>query len=339
MYPPTGAIADSFRLAVLNPGGRDPEQNYPMLAGSPEDSVAHPPVNFHAYAACTGGIFYQDPSRISEPCILMVVRRDLKHCLKVLKDLKEAGRCVAVTLKESGLHQVGQLLADASNMERFREICRLANGCIASTQELTGLYASAGAKHVRFIPTPYPVGERSWNFSIPPEMRAGIFIGTREWDTPTRNHAAALLLAARIGGPVTVINEDGRSGRKRIEATGLTQPQIIDGRLPYTEYLRLVARHRIVLQLDRSSVPGQVAGDALLCGIPCVGGDGAIERVAFPDTCGYGRRISELGSIAGDLLAVEVAYSTVIARSKEIAKERLSFATIAGELETFFAEL
>ena len=51
----------------------------------------------------------------------------------------------------------------------------------------------------------------------------------------------------------------------------------------YPDYLRDVARHKIVLQLDRSHVPGQVAGDALLCRIPCVGGDGAIERIAFSE--------------------------------------------------------
>src|SRR5438876_10792614 len=48
-------------------------------------------------------------------------------------------------------------------------------------------------------------------------------------------------------------------------------------RKSYPEYLRDVSRHKIVLQLDRSHVPGQLAGDALLCRIPCVGGDGAIE--------------------------------------------------------------
>ena len=36
----------------------------------------------------------------------------------------------------------------------------------------------------------------------------------------------------------------------------------------YPDYLREVARHKIVLQLDRSRVPGQVAGDALLCRMP-----------------------------------------------------------------------
>ena len=41
------------------------------------------------------------------------------------------------------------------------------------------------------------------------------------------------------------------------------------------------ARHKIVLQADKSAVPGQVAGDALLCRMPCVGGDGAIDRLAF----------------------------------------------------------
>ena len=71
----------------------------------------------------------------------------------------------------------------------------------------------------------------------------------------------------------------------------------------YPDYLRDVAKHKIVLQLDCSHVPGQVAGDALLCRIPCVGGDGAIERIAFSKTCGEGRTIDEIASMALDLCA------------------------------------
>ena len=330
-----------MQLAVLNPGGNDREQAFPGYAGSPDAPAPHPPVNYHAYAACTGGTFYRDPSRIplAHREALLVLRHDLKHCLKALQHLKGEGRKVAVSLKESGLHQVAQLLSLADNIALFREICALADGCLASTSDLVGIYKAAGGKHVRFIPTPYPVDSEQWDFALPLSERTGIFIGTREWDTPSRNHAAALLLAASLGTSVTVVNEDGRAGRKRIQATGLTSPQIIEGRLPYPEYLRLIARHRIVLQLDRSAVPGQVAGDALLCQVPCVGGDGAIERIAFPDTCGLARGVEELREIAGRLLRDDDACAAATAKSRQIAIERLSFAAVAEEMGAYFSGL
>ena len=332
-------MASALQLAVLNPGGRDREQSFPDFAGSPGD--AHPPVNYHAYAACTGGTFFRDPARIplAQRAVLLVLRRDLKHCLKTLRQLKDEGRKVAVSLKESGLHQVAKLLADAENTMLFREICVLADGCLASTPDLVGIYLAAGARTARFVPTPYPVDSDQWNFALPLAERSGIFIGTREWKTPSRNHAAALLLASSLGAPVTVLNEEGRTDRKRIDAAGLASPQIIEGRLPYADYLRLVARHRIVLQLDRSAVPGQVAGDTLLCGVPCVGGDGAIERIAFPDTCGLGRDAQELREIAARLLQDDPACEAAAAQSRRIALDKLSFFAVSRDLAHYFSSL
>jgi len=50
---------------------------------------------------------------------------------------------------------------------------------------------------VAFIPTPYPIDDRRWDFSRPIEERSGIFIGTREWNVLSRNHLGALLVARR----------------------------------------------------------------------------------------------------------------------------------------------
>jgi len=334
-------MAGAVQLAVLNPGGNDREQSFPDGAGAPDDAVPHPPVNYHAYAACTHGTFYRDAGRIPADAgaVLLVLRRDLKMCLKALRLLQSEGRTVAVSLKESGLHQVAQLLGDADNVGLFREICATADGCIASTSNLVGIYQAAGGKNVHFIPTPYPVDSAKWNFEQPLEKRAGIFIGTREWDTPSRNHAAALLLAASLDAPVTVINEDGRAGRKRIDAVGLVSPRVIEGKLPYPEYLRLMASHRIVLQLDRSAVPGQVAGDALLCGLPCVGGDGAIERIAFPETCGAGRDPQALRDIATELLGGDGACTAAGMEARQLAAQRLAFPVTAAELGRYYAGL
>jgi hypothetical protein len=107
----------------------------------------------------------------------------------------------------------------------------------------------------------------------------------------------------------------------------------------YRDYLRDVARHKIVLQLDRSHVPGQVAGDALLGRIACVGGDGAIERIAFSKTCGEGRTISEIASMALELLRNADLRAAVVRESQERARERLSFQAVRSQVAEFFGPM
>jgi hypothetical protein len=91
--------------------------------------------------------------------------------------------------------------------------------------------------------------------------------------------------------------------------------------------------------MDRSAVPGQVAGDALLCGLPCVGGDGAIERVAFPTSCGLARGADEIREIASLLLRDDEACAAAIKAAREIALERLSFGAVSAELGRYFSNL
>ena len=318
-----------MQLAVLNPGGRDPEQHFADGAGAPDDTT-HAPVNYHAYAACTNGAFYDDAARIpeSQRAVLLLLRRDLKAALAAIKALKAEGRTVAISWKESGQHQVAQQLDSAVNLALFREICSLADGALSSTPELVRLYISGGVNVSAYIPTPYPVDDARWDFSRPLAERSGVFIGTREWDVPSRNHAAALLRASVLGVPVTVFNFDGRSGRKKLDAIFAGGPlHVIEKRLPYSEYLREMANCRVVFQLDSSAVPGQVAGDALLCRMPCIGGNSAVERLAFE------------GLELEPLLHDSAAWHAAVEVSQARANETLSFAAVARRLSEFFGAL
>lgn len=94
-----------------------------------------------------------------------------------------------------------------------------------------------------------------------------------------------------------------------------------------------------MLQLDRSRVPGQVAGDALLSRTICVGGDGAIERIAFTNFCGEGRTFDQLGKIALELLKNTNMRATAIVESQWRAMERLSFSATRKQLEIFFGRI
>src|SRR5438874_1032678 len=261
--------ADDFRLTVLNPGGRDREQHFRDAAG-PAAQV-HPPVNFHGYAACTRGFFHHDTQRaIAEATpVLLLLRGDLRTSERALTELKSRGRTVAVSLKETGLHQIAQQLCDQAKLSRFMKIVARADGCIATTPEAAEIYQNArwSRRRVAFIPTPYPVEDQRWNFCLPPDEQSGIFVGTREWDAPSRNHFAALLVARQLcdgtGEPVTVVNLDGYKARRLLSELKFPEEKlhVIGKRKSYPEYLRDVSRHKIVLQLDRSHVPGQLACD------------------------------------------------------------------------------
>jgi hypothetical protein len=341
--------ASAFKLTVLSPGGKDPEQYFDQPV-TPE-SPGHAPVNFHAFAACTGGSFHRETkSAIAEKRpILLLLRGDFKATQRALTECRAAGRTVVVSLKETGLHQIAQQMADGGKIERFLDIVGRAPGCLAITPESADLYQQARPKRERttvgFAPTPYPLEDVNWNFSVKPDKQKGIFIGTREWDVPSRNHFAALLIAKRIseatGEFVTVFNLDGRSGAKRLAGLNFAEGKlrVIDGRKPYAEYLRIVANHKIVLQLDRSGVPGQVAGDALLCRTICVGGDGVIERIAFPSSNGNGRAFDQIISIATSLVKDSTARATAIMESQWRALERIAFRSLRPQLAAFFAHI
>ena len=338
-----------LRLAVLNPGGNDAGQAFPDFAGEP-DARIHAPVNYHAFAACTAGSFHRDAATIGEGQhnVLLLLRHDLDACFAALQELKRAGKIVAVSLKESGAHQVAEQLGRAENLARFQEICALADGCLSSTQNLAALYRSVirlkDAARVEFIPTPYPVDDPRWDFSTRLEDRAGVLIGTREFRVPSRNHLAALLASRLIikplGETVTVVHGDGQLGESLLAKFSMPKKlNVIEGTRPYPDYLRMVARHKIVFQLDRSAVPGQVAGDALLCRVPCVGGDGAIERLVFPDLCGHGRDTGELVEIAARLLDDAQFYAATVETALAKARKLVSFGAVAEKLDAFFRRI
>jgi hypothetical protein len=333
----------NFRLTVLNPGGRDVAQEFPDGAG--ETALPHPPTNFHAYAACTHGSFQRETKDAvaQNTPVLLLLRGDFGASERALETLQKAGCFVAVSLKETGLHQIADQLRSSTRLARFVRIVRKADACLAPTPEAADLYRTLHADNrVAFIPTPYPVDDARWDFSRPTEQRAGIFIGTREWDVPSRNHLAALLVARQLSEStsenVTVFDYEGRKGARLLSEIGFDEGKlrVLNRKLAYPDYLREIARHKIVLQLDTSFVPGQVAGDALLCRLPCLGGNGAIDRIAFPETNGFARSISDVGQLASRLLTDGNFYRTSVTAMLPAAAKTLGFEVVARELAKFF---
>ena len=105
---------------------------------------AHPPVNFHGFAACTQGAFHDNSRRAvaEDTAVLLLLRGDFRASERALADLKKHGRTVVVSLKETGLHQIAQQLCDRSRLSRFMKIVAQADGCIATTPEAAEIYQS-----------------------------------------------------------------------------------------------------------------------------------------------------------------------------------------------------
>jgi hypothetical protein len=333
------APAENFRLAVLNPSGRDPEQFF--FEDERASATLHAPVNFHAYAACTHGAVFRETKRAiaSGWPVLLLLRGDFRATEQALAELKKAQRPTAVAFKETGIHQIAQQLREPGRFGRFLKIVRAADGFVASTQHVADLIRAVRAEPIAFIPTPCPVDDENWNWAA--ENRTGIFVGTREFDVPSRNHLAAMLAAKKLSDatrePVTVFNLDRRRGTRLIAQIGFRKIRVHDKRIGYRAYLGEVARHKIIFQLDRSRVPGQVAGDALLCRSVCVGGDGATDCIAFPETCGEHRSTEELLEIAERLLRDDNQRREIAARANAIALEKLSFRSAREKLAAFFS--
>jgi len=350
---PAEAPESGFRLAVLNPGGRDPNVVYADGPGTPGDG-GHPPINFHAYAAATGGDFLDSIKAAlagNHDAVLVLIRRRVKISLDAVRQLKAAGRTVLVSWKEAGPYQIAEQLRSSSTLDSYQEILSLADGVLSPCAVLPPRWgwisAVEFARKTRFIPTPYPLESRAWDFGKPIDQRKGILVGTREFFTPIRNHlltlAESAALTADLNVPVTVINSDKKAGRRMLQQLEESFPEgslhIIDGPLPYREYLDLMASHKLVFQLDRGAVPGQVAGDALLCRTLCAGGNSAIEQLVFPEFADtVGSSLDALRTKVRHLLSDNNAYRAAVESANRQAMATVSYSVVAEQLRHFVDE-
>jgi len=119
-----------------------------------------------------------------------------------LAECQKQKRTVAVALKETGLHQIAAQLRDPGRLARFLRIVAQADGCVATTPEAAEIFCRVRrerhADTVAFIPTPYPLEDEQWKFAVAPNEQSGIFIGTREWDVPSRNISRRFSLPERF---------------------------------------------------------------------------------------------------------------------------------------------
>lgn len=337
-------------LAVLNPKGRDPFLDYKNGPDSFERGI-HAPINFHAFAAATFGAFFDSTEQVLDArhrfdAVLVLIRRRTWITLDAVKKLKANGMRVLVAWKECSHNQISRQLATARAMSAYGGILELADGILSPTLAWPPRVGSISQedfwKKLKFIPTPYPVDLPFWNFSNPISERSGILIGTREFKTEARGHVHAIARAASLAHEfgverVTVINSEKARGMRLLRELAKTFPpgclQIMEKTLPYPDYMTLLSSHRFVYQMDRSTVPGQVAGDCLLARTICAGGSSTIEKMAFPEFSDDGTiRMKCVFERIEHILHDDEEYHAAIEKSQKTAMKSLSFESAARQL-------
>lgn len=303
----------------------------------------HPPVNFHAFAACTKGIFTDSTESVKggrfAHC-LVLLRGKMQPSLDAILKLKAEGLTVWTAWKECGQAQIADQLADPKTVELYGKALSACDGFISPTLVPPPLPPNVESLPIFSLPTPYPVEFPNWNYEEPFEDRQGVFLGTREFFTTTRNHltalSAALRVAKRVGTHVTVINREKGKGKKLLttisEQAGAEHLRVIEGTMSYDSYLMQIAKHKVVFQLDRSAVPGQVAGDALLVRLPCIGGNSAIERLVFPNESHPTLSEADAEIHLERLLTDDEALRASVTASQEKASRMVSYEVIAAKL-------
>jgi hypothetical protein len=332
-----------MQLCVLDPSSKDPDQTFPDFAGKP-DLTKQSPLGYRGLAACTGGGYYRKDSSIPahERRVLLVLHRNLKACRQNVINLRRAGKTIILAWSKPGAFELETILRSPSDLSLFREICGRAHGAIAVTSDVEPVFRGGGVLHVETIPMPLPVESPEWDFSIRPEDRQGIFLGTWDRSDVTRRHLTALMglrdVVSQMYEPLTVFNLDGWRGRRWLRQLGYPSGllRVIERRLPHAEYLRKMATHKMVFQLDASGGPGRVAGDALLCRIPCIGGNGVTEQIIFPELSDLRTSTPDTLYAVSRLLDHGHDRELAVEQALNLAKQRLSFEVIQQSLEQLF---
>jgi len=324
---------------VLQPGSRWRSRFFPNGPSDPEET-ARPPEGILAYAACRNGSFHPSLGSLPETSsdvLLVLDKKNLRQALSSLQFLRRRGVRVRVICRESRAADFAELLCDVTRCELFVEICQCSDGAIATTPESVSLFESVGSPETQFIPPPCAVDFPSWDFSQPPEKRRGIFVGTNSFHAAESNHMVAILMADRLSRelecPLAVVNTEGRRGGMILKSLRKKNPLffIVEAPIDYVDLLRVMSLHRIVWHLDEGCGPGTSASAALLCRIPCVGGNGAIERSAFPRLCSPASR-EELLESARLLLTNDKVWKEAVEASQQRAADFLSFHKTSARL-------
>jgi hypothetical protein len=294
------------------------------------------PAFIHSYAACTGGSVLTNLRKVPAGPVLIVLRKtNLRRASAAIDELRKRGSKILIALAGTSSHDIANTLGDTTRWEFFRTICSRCDLALAQVEDLVPFFNKAGSPRTEFLPI--PIDFESAPAPKPLAELRGIFVGTREFRIPARRHLEAVTHADSLSRllqiPLAVLNSEGRDGGMLLKDFQRRNPlfYIIEAPITRSDFLDVLRLHRIVWQLDTTSAPGRIASDSILCGLPCVGGNGTAERLAFPAVCGP-RPAPQLLESAERLLTDDAFWSETVGFSREKTLAELAYGAVSARI-------
>ena len=234
--------------------------------------------------------------------ILVMVKDDPKELFPLISKLKLMKKTVGIAFHENG-NYFSLKANDLAWLHELKSLVEMGDYFWNLNVPLEEFFSQVFDVPIFSCWHAFP---HDWNhgFTVPIENREGIFIGTR---TLSQNLKRNTLFSLGVANKIAAENKtfatffcedkiDLKFMQSYLINLGLENTRIIPGPLPYESWLKLIATHKVLFQMDASDTLGQVVGDAVLVGVPSVGGT-TVNSHLFGTYCEVGDHAPALSAI------------------------------------------
>jgi hypothetical protein len=259
------------KVMVVDLNTGDPSEDYSRGYDWHEDVVR----SWHSFAVASGGYyapggFYNGPKDAALVIFVCQTTVDFESAAWLIDTTKKENSGVACAI---GFKDDRQRFLERATNKQFTDAVAKA-GSISSfffscDESLVAFYSLFVRCPIRYCPILLPVRIiQGSSVMCSVKNRKGIMVGTTRDRPINRQHDVSIMVAKRLGEEygeeVTIIKDD----------------------LSYYDWMKLVGRHKIVINMDIMKTPGQVAGDCLALAVPCLGGNNWLallhEQITVP---------------------------------------------------------
>lgn len=210
--------------------------------------------------------------------VFVLVNRDLKHVIPLVKKLKAQKKKVYVGFHENGADFMSQAM-DLNWLSDFQLLVSDCDGYLNVVPQFHVMMSEIFNKPVVDIyhPAPFDIWDTS-HLKTDFFERRGIMVATRTLNQRLpRNTLSSLFLAQKMASKYdtffTYVNEDPPQFSDKLKSMNLDRMNVIQGAQSYEDWLRLLGKHKFVFHSDTSFTLGQVVSDAALVDNMVYGGN------------------------------------------------------------------
>lgn len=274
--------------------------------------------------------------------VIVLVNRDLQAVFPLIKQLKAAKKKVLVGFHESADDFFQQASPhhnqDHNWMRNFLNLTNEVDGVYNIMISYDNWFEWLLKKPILSCGHAAPFTEWNHGFTVPYEEREGIMVGTRTFNQRLRRNTLqalgiALKVAEKENTFVTWVCEESwcsKADLNRMFGLPIENLNFVKGPLSYEDWLKTIAKHKVLFHYDYSCTLGQLVLDAALVDVMCVGGN-SDNNFILGTASSYCSSISEY-----ELWHCE--YNDITENLKHFKKMH-TYESIKNKIETFFQEL